>query len=260
MLIHEMTQDECRQALERASIGRLACAHDNRPYVLPISFSYDGNHLYGLSASGDIYAFSTLGRKIEWMRTNPLVCLEVDERTSPHDWLSVVVSGRFEELPDTPEFDSARARALTLLQKRPMWWEPGSVGIEHQGRSTPIFYRIHITEMTGHRATPDLVEAAAPAAGSPTADESWLGSLLRHWNRTTAFVLFEPQETETHALIKLPHTEQTDALLRHGGVAFSYERLRGRYHVRLRRDDVEKASHLLSHLMQKAQRAGGGCG
>jgi len=258
MLIHELTQDECRQALERTSFGRLACAHDNRPYVLPISFSYDGKDLYGLSAPGGIYAFSTLGRKIEWMRTNPLVCLEVDERISHHDWLSVIVSGRFEELPDAPEFDDVRARALTLLQKRPMWWEPGSVGVEHQGRSAPIFYRIHITEMTGHRASPDSVEAAATAARPPTADESWLGSLLRHWNRTSAFVLFESRQTETHALIKLPRTEQTDALLRHGGVAFSYERMRGRYHVRLGKGDIEKASHLLSHLMQQAQRAGGG--
>ena len=54
MLIHEMTEDECRAALERVSFGRLACARDNQPYVLPIYFSYDGEHLYG---------FSTLGTK-----------------------------------------------------------------------------------------------------------------------------------------------------------------------------------------------------
>ena len=59
MFIHEMTEDECRTALERVSFGRLACARDNQPYVVPIYFSYDGKHIYG---------FSTLGQKIEWMR------------------------------------------------------------------------------------------------------------------------------------------------------------------------------------------------
>ena len=44
MIIHEMTEDECRTALERVSFGRLACARDDQPYVVPIYFSYDGEH------------------------------------------------------------------------------------------------------------------------------------------------------------------------------------------------------------------------
>src|SRR4029078_8159149 len=94
MLICEMTEEECRQALERLSFGRLGCARDNQPYVVPIYFAYDGRH---------VYAFSTPGQKIDWMSSNPLVCLETDERKSQDQWVSVVVSGRYEELPDTPE-------------------------------------------------------------------------------------------------------------------------------------------------------------
>jgi nitroimidazol reductase NimA-like FMN-containing flavoprotein (pyridoxamine 5'-phosphate oxidase superfamily) len=148
MVIREMTDDECRKALERMSFGRLACAHDNQPYVVPIYFSYDGRYLYG---------FSTLGQKIEWMRTNPLVCLEIDEWTSRYDWMSVVVSGRYEELPDTPEFRAARVQAQEALQKRAMWWEytavAGADWRRKQEPFTPVFYRIHIDKMTGHRAT-----------------------------------------------------------------------------------------------------------
>ena len=247
MLIHEMTEAECRTALERVSFGRLACARDTQPYVIPIYFAYDGKHIYG---------FSTLGQKIEWMRANPLVCLEIDERLSHHHWMSVVVSGRYEELPDTPEFGHDRVQAHELLQKRAMWWEPAYVATEHREQLTPIFYRVHIKQMTGHRATPDPVEAAASGAKAPTAEESWLGSILRHWNRATAFVLFEPQETTTHALIKLPRTEQTDALLSNSGLDFSYDRLRGRYCLRLGKDDIERSSSLLSDLMKKAQREG----
>ena len=188
MLIHEMTEDECRTALERVSFGRLACARDNQPYVLPIYFSYDGKHIHGFSAPGQIYGFSTLGQKIEWMRSNPLVCLEIDERTSHHQWMSVVVSGRYEELPDTPEFGYERVQAHEVLQTRAMWWEPAYVATEHREQLTPIFYRIHITQMTGRRATADPVEAAASAAKAPTTEESWLGSILRRWNRATTFV------------------------------------------------------------------------
>ena len=51
------------------------------------------------------------------MRANPLVCVEVDEVVSPQEWVSVIVFGRYEELPDTPEWQSARAFAYKRLQQ-----------------------------------------------------------------------------------------------------------------------------------------------
>lgn len=253
MLIHEMTEDECRAALRRVSFGRLACARDNQPYIIPIYFSYDGKHLYGFTAPARIYGFSTQGQKIEWMRSNPLVCLEIDEHTSHHHWMSVVVSGRYEELPDTPEFGDERLRAWEGLQRHAMWWEPAYVATEQREKVAPVFYRIHIKQMTGRRARPDPVEAAASAARAPTAEESWLGSILHHWNRATTFVVFEPQQATTEALIKLPQTKQTDVVLRDSGLDFSYDRLRGRYRLRLGADDMERSSNLLTELMKKAQ-------
>ena len=50
-------EDECRAALGRVNFGRLACARDNQPYIVPIYFAYDGHHVYG---------FSTPGQKIDW--------------------------------------------------------------------------------------------------------------------------------------------------------------------------------------------------
>jgi nitroimidazol reductase NimA-like FMN-containing flavoprotein (pyridoxamine 5'-phosphate oxidase superfamily) len=174
MFIHEMSEAECRGALKRASVGRLACAHNNQPYVVPIYFAYDLYHLY---------AFSTLGQKIEWMRSNPLVCLEIDERISHEEWMSVVVFGRYEELPDTPENEHARSQALELLQRHAMWWEPAYVAAGHRDMPhsfTPISYRIHIDRMTGHHATPDIVGPNGLDAQATTAKGSWLDSILRH--------------------------------------------------------------------------------
>jgi nitroimidazol reductase NimA-like FMN-containing flavoprotein (pyridoxamine 5'-phosphate oxidase superfamily) len=115
---------------------------------VPFYFAYDNNALY---------SFATLGQKVEWMRANPLVCVEVDEVVSQQQWVSVVVFGRYEELPDTPEWQGVRALAHKLLQKSAMWWEPAFVQSIHAGRPrplVPIFYRIQIVQITGHRATP----------------------------------------------------------------------------------------------------------
>lgn len=150
MFIHDMSEAECCYALQHADLGRLACARDNQPYVVPVYFAYKEHHLY---------AISTIGQKIEWMRANPLVCVEVDYITSPEEWMSVVVFGHYEELPDFPEYKHAREEALALLQRRSArWWEPACVCENHQDTPhscTPVSYRIHIDHVSGHHATPD---------------------------------------------------------------------------------------------------------
>lgn len=159
MVIYEMSLEECRKVLERESFGRLACAHRNQPYVVPIDFAYQGEYLYG---------FATVGQKIEWMRANPCVCLEIDTVTTRDQWLSVIVMGLYEELPDTPEQEKNVLDAYELIRKRALWWQPGYVSALHRGPSqpfTPVFYRIRIDKVTGRRAFPDPAEAAAAGYG-----------------------------------------------------------------------------------------------
>ena len=70
MLVQDLNKQECCELLERVGFGRLGCASEDQPYVVPIYFAYEANSLFGLS---------TVGQKIEWMRKNPRVCVEVDE-------------------------------------------------------------------------------------------------------------------------------------------------------------------------------------
>ena len=154
MLISEMSGEECRDLLARLGFGRLASAHQNQPYIVPIYFAYEPDRLYG---------FTTLGRKVEWMRSNPLVCVEVDEVLSHFRWSSVVVLGRYEELPETSEYREVRLQAELRLEKRALWWQTAYAA--NQVRSGPhtanaVFYCIHIDEITGRRATADPVESA----------------------------------------------------------------------------------------------------
>lgn len=174
MIIHEMSETECRKALAEANLGRLGCSRDNRPYVVPIYFAFDGKH---------IYAFSTLGQKIEWMRSNPHVCLEIDERISQSNWMSVIVSGSYEELPDEPEFEIARRQAQDVLQQRIMWWEPAILAgcpRDTPIAITPVTYRIHIESMTGRRATPDSTETRIVEAPK----ENWWNDVKRYFRST----------------------------------------------------------------------------
>jgi nitroimidazol reductase NimA-like FMN-containing flavoprotein (pyridoxamine 5'-phosphate oxidase superfamily) len=148
VLIQEITRRASLDLLTHTYLFKLACAQGNQPYVVPCYFAYHNNSLY---------SFSTVGQKIEWMRANPLVCLEADEVVSPQEWVSIIIFGRYEELPDTPEYQSARAIAYNVLQKKALWWEPGYLKTALHGTERPlepVFYRIHVVQITGHRATP----------------------------------------------------------------------------------------------------------
>lgn len=206
MMIREMSREECFRALARVRLTRLACAHDNQPYVVPV-------YLACHEASACLYGFTTPGQKVEWMRTNPLVCVELEEVVAYDQWISVVAMGCYEELPQTPENEEAshwaqeppkqgaeampdwasnvrqsqceeeRGQAWQFLKALPVWWQPGSAAWAaraHRGTAEPfisVYYRIRINQVTGHEATRD---ASNGIADSPLASstEKW-GGLLK---------------------------------------------------------------------------------
>jgi nitroimidazol reductase NimA-like FMN-containing flavoprotein (pyridoxamine 5'-phosphate oxidase superfamily) len=91
------------------------------------------------------------------------LCVQADVVVSSELWTSIIVFGRFEELPDAPEWRSERSLAHDLLQRKAMWWELGYVRTIVHGRErplVPVFYHIRITEITGHPATPEAGNAA----------------------------------------------------------------------------------------------------
>jgi nitroimidazol reductase NimA-like FMN-containing flavoprotein (pyridoxamine 5'-phosphate oxidase superfamily) len=145
MLIHELTTKQCAEILERTNLGRLGCAQDGQPYVVPIHFSFDVER-------GCVYSFSTIGQKVLWMRDNPLVCLEVDDVADKNHWQTVVVFGRYEEIQDAPEEKEARERAEALFQQRDEWWLPAAGKVLSRERHGVVVYRIHIDRITGRRA------------------------------------------------------------------------------------------------------------
>jgi nitroimidazol reductase NimA-like FMN-containing flavoprotein (pyridoxamine 5'-phosphate oxidase superfamily) len=151
-----MTSEECREILVHTGFGHLGCTRNDEPYVVPIYFVYEQERLYG---------FSTFGRKIEWMRANPKVCIEVDEVASHFSWASVIINGRYQELPNTPLHSSARQHAYSLLEKRTLWWQTAQAARELRTAQPfpPIFFCIRVDAMSGHRSVADdPAECARP--------------------------------------------------------------------------------------------------
>jgi nitroimidazol reductase NimA-like FMN-containing flavoprotein (pyridoxamine 5'-phosphate oxidase superfamily) len=151
--IEEMTAKACHEILARTNIGRLGCSREDQPYVVPIYFVYEPDHLY---------SFSTEGQKIEWMRANPKVCVEIDEIANHFQWTSVVLYGHYRELRDRLKYAEERDHARKLLETRSLWWQTAYVS--RRLRSTddsipPLFYCIEIDSMTGYRATADAGES-----------------------------------------------------------------------------------------------------
>lgn len=160
MHVRTMAKAECVKVLAGNRLVRLACVHDGRPYIVPIHVVREETHFY---------AFSMPGQKIEWMRCNPHVCVQVEEHGGVRGWKSVVADGLYEELNDLPEHERLRDHAWSLLSQYANWWEPGSlkpVASEVSDHSSHVFFRIRIEGMTGREAVEDDAQAAPNASGS----------------------------------------------------------------------------------------------
>jgi uncharacterized protein len=146
MEVNEITDEECSSFLEHACLGRLGCSNENQPYVVPIHFAYENGYLY---------VFSTFGQKVKWMRANPKVCVQADEIQNQSKWISVIVYGEYEELPE-PQYTAERKHASLLLAKRYRWWlnalgqRQMTVG---ENSIEPLFFRVRVQSMSGLHAT-----------------------------------------------------------------------------------------------------------
>ena len=129
MVVHELSDADCRDILAHADTARLACAHGEQPYVVPISIVYDRE-------SNCLFGFSALGKKVQWMRANPKVCVEIEDVADRFNWTSIVIFGRYDEITRSPEQRELRRHTQQLLETRSKWWLPGSG--EESPRTSPI--------------------------------------------------------------------------------------------------------------------------
>jgi nitroimidazol reductase NimA-like FMN-containing flavoprotein (pyridoxamine 5'-phosphate oxidase superfamily) len=148
MKVKDMTRQECMEVVSSGHLAHLACCKGDRPYVVPIYYALDDNCLY---------SFSIPGKKIEWLRDNPHACILVELFRNERNWRSVVMSGRYQELPDTAQWHQERMHAWSLLERYANWWEPGALKPVSQrvaSHDAYVFYRVDIEDISGRVAIP----------------------------------------------------------------------------------------------------------
>lgn len=126
--------------------GRLACQVNGKMYVVPVSYAFDGAH---------IYAHSREGQKVDILRKNPQACFQVDIVESLSSWRSVIVWGKYQELKTVKQQESA----MKLLDDRfgPLHISQSisrsSTGIRPpqsvEKRRKAVYFRISVDETSG---------------------------------------------------------------------------------------------------------------
>lgn len=144
-MIGSLSELEMKNLLTSQAVGRIACAEKEKPYIVPVTYTYDGKYIYGQSNEGT---------KLKILRKNPAICFEVDTMIDMRNWKSVVVFGEFEELKDEA---ATIARNLLFSNVFPLLTSSTIHAHEHHitgeiddsTRIKYIMYRIKILKMTG---------------------------------------------------------------------------------------------------------------
>ena len=146
-MIKDLNTKEILRLLEDNYIGRLAFVLGESPFIIPITYYHDADE-------NCIISYSAVGHKIEAMRKNNAVCLQVDQIVSIINWTSIVVHGNYEELMGSTAkkylHRFAEGVKRTFIRKEGA--EPKFIGdfsSRLDERGMPVVYRINITEIGG---------------------------------------------------------------------------------------------------------------
>jgi len=89
-MFKNLEEKEVEFILENNYIGHIGYIYQNKPYVVPITFYYNKENHTIICYSGD-------GHKMNAMRKNNAVSLQVNEIDNMINWKSVLVHGIFEQ-------------------------------------------------------------------------------------------------------------------------------------------------------------------
>ena len=147
VVIKNLKIQECLEILSNNFIGRLGYISDQSPNIVPITYFHD-------TEEKSIIGYSAEGHKIEAMRRNGLVALQVDEITSIQEWRSILIHGTYIELEGVSAAHHlhrfAQGVQNTIVKNggvTPKFIQDFSSRL--QGKSLPIVYRISIAEISG---------------------------------------------------------------------------------------------------------------
>jgi len=105
-MLGKLDKKQAGQFLQTHHIGRIGCCNDNKPYVVPVNYVYENDIIYCHSAEG---------MKIRLMHNNPNICFQVDDISDMLNWQSVIAWGKFEEIIELGEKESALQKLIDSI-------------------------------------------------------------------------------------------------------------------------------------------------
>ncbi len=144
-MLGQLTHTQIVNVLSSQVMGRLACTDGKHPYIVPVTYAYDGEYIYGQANEGT---------KLSILRKNPNVCFEIDMMTDMANWQCVLVFGKFEELK-MEDAKKARdilfSRVFTLMTSSTIHAHEHEVTgeLDDNNRVKRVMYRIKIEKLTG---------------------------------------------------------------------------------------------------------------
>ena len=94
-MIKNLNENEARELLRDKEFGRLACVLESgEPYVVPVNYLFKDDGIY-------IHALPE--QKLDAMRINRKICLQVDKIENSSRWQSAIAFGEFQEIKKTNE-------------------------------------------------------------------------------------------------------------------------------------------------------------
>jgi nitroimidazol reductase NimA-like FMN-containing flavoprotein (pyridoxamine 5'-phosphate oxidase superfamily) len=142
------TREEIDEITRSAEVCRIAFARANEPYVVPVSFGYDGESIY-------IHTART-GRKLDFIAANNRVCFELESHVSlqrneedPCEWTfafeSVIGYGTISELTTSDD----KAHGLNQIMRH---YSGRDWSFAEEATATTRVWRIEIECLTGKRS------------------------------------------------------------------------------------------------------------
>jgi nitroimidazol reductase NimA-like FMN-containing flavoprotein (pyridoxamine 5'-phosphate oxidase superfamily) len=145
-MLGELSAREIEDILKSSVVGRIGCCAQQKMYVVPVTYTYDGEFIIGNTVEG---------KKINLLRQNPECCFEVDIVKDLANWQSVIAWGTFEELKGD-EAEKFLQKLLSRLEplvssetSQPQRMGPSSSQRLSTYGKNPIVYRIRLKEKSG---------------------------------------------------------------------------------------------------------------
>ena len=137
-MIKNLNKEEAQKLLKELKLGHLGCVLESgEPYVVPVNYLFSGD---------EIYIHCLPGQKLDALRANGKICLQVEKISEPCRWQSAIAFGEFQEVKRmNKKIEILKAFAARFDHLTPV----EAMSEEHWNSGGLVVFRFGIKRLTG---------------------------------------------------------------------------------------------------------------